>query len=247
MIPGKEIHRSYDHFGAVRVHDDGQKRYLSFGSVDEQSCVLKSEPMVPQHEYTRIMLLVLLWSKPKRVLSLGLGAGALNTCLHHALSAAKQEVVEIRPAVVEAAYRYFQLPRGKRLVVHTQDAVAFVAADLSQRYDVIFSDIYEESGVNEDQLSHAYIEGCLDKLKPQGWLVLNCWREHQSEALLSYLQNRCPDVRSCITQSGNWVVFAGLSKTIETQKGLQVAAKALTPQLGFSLQGYLRKLQFHSR
>ncbi len=58
-LPGKEISRSYDDYGPVIVMDDGNKRYMAFSENDEQSCLLKSEPYLLQHDYCRAMMLVL--------------------------------------------------------------------------------------------------------------------------------------------------------------------------------------------
>ncbi|SIS91618.1 spermidine synthase [Neptunomonas antarctica] len=244
-IPGKEIYRGYDEFGVIRVLDDGYKRYLSFGDVDEQSCWLKSEPAIPQHEYVRAMLLVLLFCEPKRCISLGLGAGSLNTCLHFNFPSLKQEVVELRSGVIDAAYKYFQLPRSKRLQLHNMDAQDFLQSVESKLADIIFSDIYGPDGLDEQQLQPDFIHECYHRLKPDGWLVLNCWRDHQSEATLSLLRELFPDIRSCATQSGNWLIFAGKSIDIQSGKQLKNNARELTQRLGFSLGTPLSKLKEH--
>ncbi len=244
-LPGKEIHRGYDEFGAIRVLDDGSKRYLAFGDVDEQSCWLKNEPLVPQHEYTRAMLLVLLFVEPRRSLSLGLGAGSLNTCLHHLLPELKQEAVELRSGVIDVAYKYFQLPRGKRLIVHNMDANEFLQSVESKDVDIVFSDIYSADGLDEQQLQPDYIHYCFQRLKPGGWLVLNCWRDHQGNTAIGILKSMFADVRSCITQSGNWVVLAGKGHSSYSQQQLKISARDLSPELGFSLGRFLGRLKKH--
>lgn len=244
-LPGKEIHRGYDEFGVIRVLDDGNKRYLSFGDVDEQSCCLKSEPHIPQHEYVRAMLLVLLFCEPKRCITLGLGAGSLTSCLHHHLPSLKQEVVELRAGVIDAAYKYFQLPRSKRLVLHHLDAQDFLQSVESKKADIIFSDIYGADGLDEQQLQPDFIHECYYRLKPGGWLVLNCWRDHQSEATLALLRELFSDIRSCATQSGNWVIFAGNSIDTQSAKQLKAQARELSQRLGFSFSPSLSKLKNH--
>src|SRR2546430_1254668 len=132
---GKEIYRTYDEYGPLQVFDDGPKRYLSFGDGGEQSCVLKAEPFLLQHDYTRAMLLPLLFSRPGDAILMGLGGGALPACLHHNLSDAQLRVVELRHAVIKLAYRYFQLPRDERLQVINCDAGEFVDAETTQKTD----------------------------------------------------------------------------------------------------------------
>ncbi len=80
-LQGTEIHRCYDEYGVILVLDDGNKRYLSFGTDDEQSCYLKSQPAQPQADYIRAMLLVLLFVTPSRIISMGLGGGGAEHLL----------------------------------------------------------------------------------------------------------------------------------------------------------------------
>ncbi|MCV6588550.1 MAG: spermidine synthase [Marinobacterium sp.] len=241
-LPGKEIYRANDEFGAIYVFEDGLRRYLAFGGNDEQSCWLKTEPLVPQHEYSRAMLLVLLFSEPRQSLCLGLGAGVLNSCLHVHFPQLKQQVVELRPAVVEAAYRMFQLPCSKRLVLHTMDANEYLLAETGRKVDVIFSDIYGAEGLDEQQLSDEYLENCYRRLKSNGWLVLNCWREHQGSDALERLQARFADIRGCTTQSGNWLLFAGKQRDSQSSKQLRQKARVLGQKMDINLLGLLSRL-----
>ena len=111
-----------DAFGPITVTDDGTCRTLAFADHDAQSCCLKTAPQLLQYDYTQAMLLVLLFCQPKRVWLLGLGGGSLATALHHFIPGIHITAVELRPAVIELAYRYFQLPHSKRLAVVQQDA-----------------------------------------------------------------------------------------------------------------------------
>ncbi|MDO6513026.1 MULTISPECIES: spermidine synthase [unclassified Neptuniibacter] len=243
FIPGKEIHRSYDEYGAIRVIDDGNKRYLAFGDTDEQSCWLKSEPLVPQHEYARAMLIALLMTEPKRCITLGLGAGALNSCLHHHYPELKQQIVELRADVIHTAYKYFQLPRSKRLELINMDAYDFLHDEHKRKVDIIFSDIYSEEGLDAKQLSPEYLTAAHSLLKENGWLVLNCWKEHQSSDCLDILRGLFTDIRGCSTSCGNWVVFAGKAENTLTSKQLKQHAKELNLKLGFSLSSSLSRLK----
>ncbi len=242
-ITGKEIHRSYDEYGAIRVIDDGNKRYLAFGDNDEQSCWLKSEPLSPQHDYTRAMLMALLLIEPKRCITLGLGAGALNSCLHHHYPQLKQQVVELRSDVIQTAYKYFQLPRSKRMELIHADAYDFLHQEHARKVDIIFSDIYSEDGLDVKQLSPEFLQAAHSLLKNDGWLVLNCWREHQSGDCLTLLRELFSDIRGCTTSCGNWVLLAGKTGNSLSEKQLKTSAKKLNQQLGFSLSAYLNRLK----
>jgi spermidine synthase len=244
-IPGKEIFRCYDNIGPVQVLDDGNKRYLAFGSDDEQSCQLKAQPTQLQYEYTRAMLLVLLFnSDPRRALLLGLGGGSLAGCLHEHWPSLSITAVELRRTVIDIAHRYFQLPRDERLEVLEADAGDYLRRNEPNNFDLIFSDIYDAEGVDDLQLQERYLDQCLACLSDDGWLVLNCWREHRSQTdFLQTLKQRFADVRVCMTQSGNWIILCGRKSVKTSDKQLRQQAKALGSQLGFSLQTPLGKLR----
>ena len=141
MSLGREVFRAYDDYGPLLVFDDGNKRYLSFSELDEQSCQLKSNPIQLQHDYSQAMLLVLLFCQPGSMLLLGLGGGTLVTTLHHIVAGLSITAVELRPKVVDVAYRYFQLPRSKRISVVIDDAGEFISQSEAKKVDVLFSDI----------------------------------------------------------------------------------------------------------
>ncbi|TCK08596.1 spermidine synthase [Marinobacterium mangrovicola] len=239
----REIYREYDQYGVVRVLDDGNRRILSFGDDDEQSCVLKTDVTDLQHEYTRAMLLALMFTEPRRVLTLGLGAGSLNTCLHNRFPASKQQVVELRPAVIEAARRFFQLPRSKRLVLHEMDAKAYLGAPETSGVDILFSDLYGSDGMDEMQLDPDFIERCAELIKADGWLVLNCWREHESSELPNLLSTWFTELLSVRTSDGNWVLFAGKQPSQLSNTQIKTRLKQLEKQLGFSLHPGFKRLQ----
>ena len=204
MSDYKVLHVDGDRFGDFCVLDDGDYRVLSFGDNDEQSKMDKSQPHVPQHTYVQAMLTVLLFSQPKSVIILGLGGGALVHSLRHFDAAIKITAVELRQQVIEVAKRFFQLPLGKKLTIVHQDAYVFLAQAEHKKVDVIFADIYSDKGVDKQQLSNQFIQQTKQLLKTDGFLVLNCWKEHSRDLQLrDTLQ-----VFACLTGGGNWVVFA---------------------------------------
>ncbi|QEW05951.1 spermidine synthase [Nitrincola iocasae] len=241
-LQGTEIHRCYDEYGVILVLDDGNKRYLSFGTDDEQSCYLKSQPAQPQADYIRAMLLVLLFVTPSRIISMGLGGGSLNTCLHHQFSGLKQDVVELRHQVIQTAYKYFQLPRSKHITLHNMEAKTFLDTEPTRPADIIFSDIYDENGVDAQQHEPGYLHECYERLKPDGWLVMNCWKEHRGDSILKELALLFADIRTCTTQDGNWIIYACKTKNELINNQLKQSAKQLSQQLGFSVSSYLNRL-----
>lgn len=241
---GREIFRTYDELGPIQVFDDGTKRYLSFGEGDEQSCILKAEPHQLQHDYTRAMLLPLLFAQPRDALLIGLGGGALANCLlHHLPDLQSLRVVELRHAVVKIAHRYFELPRCDRLQIVEQDVAAFFDEPDIARTDLLLSDIYGAEGMDPQYFQPWYIEACANLLTDSGWLVLNCWDEHRGEhETLEAIAESFAEVYTCTVPSGNWIVLASKKPNKIDQARLKVLAKEQSRQFGFSVSENLYRL-----
>ena len=242
MADSTLLHETQDALGPIRVIDYDDSRILSFGDNDEQSKILKAAPHIPQHTYVQAMLLVLLFCKPKSAIVLGLGGGSIIHSLRNFDAAIKLTAVELRPAVIELAKRYFQLPIGKKLNLINDDAIAFLAAGDHKKVDVIFADIYTAKGVETGQLSPVFLEQCTNLIKPNGYLVLNCWKEHsQNRELLADLQQHFAHVNACLTGGGNWVIFASQSPQLLGTSALKSQAQSLSQQLGFALERSLTR------
>jgi spermidine synthase len=243
MSQGGEIFRCHDEYGSIQVFDEGNKRYLAFAEGDEQSCQLKSDPFLLQHDYTQAMLLVLLFKSPHNMILFGLGGGAIATTLHQYLPGLKIRVVELRPKVVAIAHRFFQFPRSKRIEVFTEDASEFLEREQQAKTDLLFSDMYCADGLDMQQTQPWFIERCYRLLKDDGWLVLNCWQVHRGEQeMLAALKTYFKDVRVCSTVEGNWVILAGKEPYSGSAAQLKASAKQWSKVLGYSLASSLGRL-----
>lgn len=246
-MTGREIHRAHDDLGVVQVFDDGDMRYLTFGTDHQQSCALKSDPAYLSYDYTRAMLLPLLFEdNPRKGLILGLGAGSLATCLNRHCRQLKLTAVELRQTVIDAAYKYFQLPSGKKLNVVAANAADYLREHEPANFNIIFSDIYGPDGIDDLQLQERFIDQCLHSLTANGWLVLNCWKNHRNDSdILPLLRDRFAYVGECNTQAGNWVILACRQAPRAGQNQLRERAKAWSQKLGFPLP--LARLQDKTR
>ncbi len=239
----KEIHRTYDEYGPIQVMEEGKQRYMTFGNDVEQSCQLINQPHLLQHEYTRAVLLALLMSTPNKVTVVGLGGGCLITTLLHLLPESEIEAVELRQAVADIAFDYFQLPKESRLTVHIDEGFEYLRKTKSHRMDLIVADMYTAEGIDQQQLSIDFIETCQQKLNNKGWLVLNYWLDHKLEDhLASALLESFNHVYLCNTGGGNWVIFAG--KGVDTSKPIidENKIKSLSKSAGFSLNKFINRL-----
>lgn len=237
----QEIHRSHDEIGPIQVMDDGHKRYLTFGTEDEQSCQLVNQPHLLQHEYTRAALLSLLMVEPKHITVIGIGGGCLLTALNYLLPHCRLQGVELRREVVRLAHKYFQLPKHTGIKLHIGDGIEYIKTS-QLKSDIIIADMYLAEGINPEQLSQEFIANSHQRLQQGGWLVLNYWLEHRMEEDLTQVLHKYFDqIYMCSTGGGNWLIFAGKadinSPLIDESK-----IHGLSQSAGFSLNNYLKRL-----
>jgi len=233
-----------DDLGEMKVHEDGQYRLLSFAKGDEQSRISLAKPHVLQHEYSQTMMLSLLFNTPKRLTLLGVGGGCLISCMHAAVAGIHITGIELRPQVIHIAKTYFNMPSSKRISIIEQDAKAYIADFTHKKVDLLFTDLYHAHGMDKGVLREKFIENCDRQLKPNGWLVINCWEEEYNYLdLVELLRTYFIDIRSVNTGAGNWVIFAGKLMDHQNAKQLKQEAQKLSNTLGFPLTKWLNRLE----
>jgi spermidine synthase len=125
--------------------------------------------------------------QPRRVLIVGLGGGAIVRFLTHHEPHVQIDAVEIDPAVVRLADRYFGVRSGGNVRVHTADAVRFVEST-ADRYDLILMDAFlrpssdtDATGVPTRLKTLAFLDRLKQALAPGGIVAFNV-NEHESMA-----------------------------------------------------------------
>lgn len=244
---GIVIHNSMEQDDEFYVVDHRNLRSLYFDQGSIQSRIRKTDPAQLILEYTRAMLVPLLFRKPHRVLLLGLGGGALVNYLHHYLDCTI-DVVELNETVIDLAQRYFLLPPSARVQIHHSDADQFLRENKS-RYDLILVDLFSARGPASLLGRKGFYQRCDKHLDDQGMMAINLWREHPT---------RLPDSVSLIEQALHRAAIPiGLEeddenlitlipgKAMQTSaldQGLGPAAKDLKKQTGLNLAPFIPQL-----
>ena len=240
----KSIHKTIDELGPIEVLDDGAKRYLTFGNEHEQSCQINAQPHIPQHEYSRAIMLSLLLCSPRNIAVLGLGGGTMVCAFLNGCKDANVTAVELRADVIRIAQRYFALPKHEpRLNIIHQDAKLYIDEDDTQ-FDILVADLYHHHGIDEVQMQKQFLEKCAKKITKEGWLVLNYWLDHDLNIeILQQLHNDFDCLYMCNSGGGNMIIYAGKSNP-KADFLLPTSIKPLAKTLGFSLNYYLKRLTF---
>lgn len=238
----------HDDYGVIRVVQMGAYRYLEFGEGVEQSCVFTADPSWLEYDYTRAMLLgALCHAQPENALFLGLGAGSLvQACLRH-LPLEDVEAIELRPDVPRLAAQFLGLADDPRLFIRIGDALELL--DSAESADVLFMDLYTDSGPAAAHLAWNFLQACQAKLSENGWLIINQWGTNDGKPLGAALLRGAfhHHYWECPLDEGNVVLIvpASMEQTLDLP-ALRQKVRALAPQLGYSLEPLLERLRVAS-
>ena len=178
-LRGDLVYSDRDEFGCIEVYDLYDVRYLHFGTEARQSALCIQEPSRLEFRYLRAMMASLLFNPAgDRFLLLGLGGGGLARFLLEHFPLCQIEVIELRPKVVDVAYRYFQLPRDQRIKIHLGDCFELLEEWLTVPrpvFDHVFVDVFDGEGacplVTQPQ-SLSLLSGLVC---PKGVVSFNLW------------------------------------------------------------------------
>ncbi len=243
---GRELYRTEDSDGSIVVTQRGSKRLLSFGSGLEQSCVSMEKPSYLIHEYTQIMLLGLLFSDARRMVLLGLGGGGLVHCLSHHYPQSSITVIELRQAVIDIAYDWFDLPRSDNLQVINADALSYMKKLKQGSCDIIFSDLYEAAGMSACQAQQDFIVACYQALSESGCLVLNFHQKpYRGSVLMDTIDSFFDKIIVHDSGERNCIMFCCKSAVTLHSSELDARAAALAKLVEMPLLPHYRKLEYN--
>lgn len=245
------IHIHHDDDGPIEIVDEaeGKLRSLQFGSPARQSTMFTARPHELALEYTRTMAagLLFLAAEPKRILVLGLGGGSLPKFFLHHFPNCHIDVVEIRPAIVDVATRFFKLPTSdEHLHVHLEDGYDFLLRVPAATYDLIFIDLHDAHGMAPVVNEEGFSESCRLALRAEGVAVHNLWygvRPQQEMHLRRRLEKTFHHLlRLPIAGKRNCVAY-GLSRPIAAASSMTRRATMGESNLGLALPQVLEELR----
>jgi spermidine synthase len=210
------VHAERSLYREVLVYQNGDVRCMCFTRncrVGRQSCMDLRHPNRMVMHYPQMMLGALFVNPaPQSVLIVGLGGGTIPRALRQLLPNTHIDVVEIDPAVVRVASRYFDFAAGDKTRVIEADGRVYVKRALrtEQRYDLIMLDAFDHEYIPEHLLTREFLQEVKSLLTPQGVLTANTFSssglyEHESvtyEAVFGRFFNLKQENRVIVTRLG---------------------------------------------
>ncbi|MFD2167698.1 spermidine synthase [Thalassotalea euphylliae] len=175
----KVIHQERSLYRNILVEDSGNLRCLKFNvrsKKSNQSCFLKSEPERLVFNYTKLMFSGMIVNpNPERILIIGLGGGTMSNTLHQLLPNATIENVEIDPAVIDVARKYFSFFENDHVTSVVKDGRIYIKRALlkKQTYDWIILDAFNGDYIPEHLLTKEFLTEAKGLLSDNGVLTAN--------------------------------------------------------------------------
>jgi spermidine synthase len=242
-------------FSHIRVKRQGSVRTLLFvrdnGEEVEESMLNLKKPHEMLVPYVRFMFTSYLFQpKPERVLIVGLGGGAMVHFLQHYDPELTVDVVEIDPAVVAIAGKYFGVRGGGKIDVIMADGRKYLETT-DKRYDVIYLDAFLKPAAETDSTGMPlamktvqFYKGLQEKLRPQGLVVFNLNRQPTTEADIRNIRTAFGQAYVFRMQTDNLIVAATLSQERLSPADVRARAKPIDARFKatFSFQELSRHL-----
>jgi spermidine synthase len=131
------------------------------------------QPFRTRFAYTDYLQLGLAYNpSAKNVLVVGLGGASAPKRVWRDFGDVRLTVVELDPAVVETAYKWFALPHDERIDVHVDDGRRYLQRN-DDRYDVIMLDAFYADGVPFHMTTLEFVELLRERLTPGGVVAVN--------------------------------------------------------------------------
>jgi spermidine synthase len=171
-------------YSRILIEEAGTVRTLLFVRDDGTTAIESMMDLARPHEllipYTRAMFSSYLFlPRQERVLIVGLGGGSMVRFLEHHEPELRIDVVEIDPAVIDAARDYFGTHASPRAQIFEQDGFDFLRSTTTV-YDVVYMDAFlkpsedtDDSGTPLRLKTRAFLRGLQERVHPDGLIVFN--------------------------------------------------------------------------
>ncbi|HET7856712.1 MAG TPA: fused MFS/spermidine synthase, partial [Gaiellaceae bacterium] len=156
----------------LSVADDSTNRYLRFDN-SYQSGMPLARPFGTAFEYVDFFHLARAYNPDaKDMLMIGLGGASAPKRLWKDYPDVRIQTVELDPAVVDVAYRFFDLPRDERLPVDVDDGRRWLDKH-DGKWDAILIDAFYADAIPFHLFTAEFMELVRSRLNPGGVVVTN--------------------------------------------------------------------------
>jgi len=243
-LSAREIHKERSIYRNIVITEKKGKRCMRFEtrrrSVANQACMnlRNSDQLV--FEYTQSLMAGLSFNaQPKNILIIGLGGGSLPMAFSKILPASNVTSVEIDPAVVKLAKKYFNYQESKTIKTAVQDGRVFIkrAIKRKQQFDWIILDAFNGDYIPEHLLTVEFLTEAKSLLSEGGLLSANTFTGSRLYDYESVTYQSVFDELLILpsTKKGNRIIFACNCENIEMQVNVDEQLTASLKSIGVEI------------
>ena len=169
----REVYRGNSNFGQLQVLEtvDGRRRFYANDYLIQNSYLTATKQSGSLFTYAIHQLARSHCERVDRVLCIGMGVGIVPSLF--AQQGARVDVVEINPAVVTVAQRFFDLDPS-RFALTIGDGRQFLRGR-SNEYDAVVLDAFLGDSSPAHLMTREAFRAMKDVMKPEGVLSINCF------------------------------------------------------------------------
>jgi spermidine synthase len=233
------LHEENSLYQYIAVIEDPEKgeRYLSHRRQEFiQGGIDLAAPDTLLFEYTGMAFIALAFldRPPRDALFVGLGAGSMPRYLHRTFPETAIEVVEIDPAVLRLAGRFFSFVEERNLRVRIADGRMHLKRNPA-RYDLIFLDAYQGDTIPFHLTTREFLRETKARLREGGAVAANIlapFRNRFFSAMLKTYQAEFPQVYVFKGErSANYIFIATLGEKRLDQDAMLARVEELSDRL----------------
>ncbi len=159
----------------VTENDEGLRTLLFERNGARQSVIKVGDPDHIELPYARVMSVGLaLVQRPRRVLIVGLGGGTIPSFLHKHYPRTRIDVVDIDPAVIDVARRFFGFREDATLRAYAADGRRFIE-ECREPYDMIYLDAFGTDNGPYALTTQEFLQSVRRAVTPDGVVLGNIW------------------------------------------------------------------------
>jgi spermidine synthase len=222
-------------YNNIYVYKDGPQVSMTFGHNKRfytESIYDTTNELALPVTYTRFMTVGLAYASGlDNMLEIGFGGGRTAWYLHKHLPAMEITAVELDPAVVELAIKYFGIRKSERFRIEVADGRRYMLKS-DARWNIIMVDAYRGPFVPFHLLTTEFFKVVKSRLKPGGVVVQNIEPSTMMfDSALATIQKTFPNVD--LYEAGGNIIAVAYEGPRRTQEALLARAGTLQKEFRF--------------
>ncbi len=223
-------------YNNIYIYKDGPQMIMTFGHNKRfytESIYDTTNELALPVTYTRFMTVGLAYTSAlDNLLEIGFGGGRTAWYLHKHLPAMEVTAVELDPAVVDLATKYFGVRANERFKIQVADGRSYMLKS-DATWNVIMVDAYRGPFVPFHLLTEEFFQLIKSKLKPDGVVVQNIEPTTMMfDSALATIQKVFANVD--LYDAGGNIVAVAYGGTRRPQAALLARANALQKEYRFA-------------